>query len=1089
MAATAQWQHWAQGWTSKASAPSSGIVCIGPEDGNNRNRTCITVSLSALDNTEKRNELTIQLTASVVSRFGHKSGNDTIYAQMTDEGPNSGYYTIQGTELALESVNVDHSASYIYPSWTFDISRLGPSAQTVYIYIYGSTVGDGIYGQYKITEGTVTEKTASNISSVTTGSITNSTSQIFLPSSSIRISWNAGSAGTNNAIASYTAYLKIGSAPTTSNYDYIITGLTSTSHTFTIHNATRGSAVYAGVRAIGANSNYSGSLVTRNIGVINSLPGIPTATKNGSIVDTSTSIKFTVTAGNDSNSTQTLSLYYSLNNGSKTKFTSPLTISTSTANLTSGSNSIIFYTYDGMEYSDGTATSTFTVNYAPVIGSTSITHAYIKDTQGSSNSLVKSSTITYSLSGGSVDSVEMHMRTGTSSTLTSATDQIINISSALTLNTSTKTITIDISKIPSTILPYGNYFQFSFKLLDSNKGASDQTSWLTIGQRAYQPRLPTFNSYINDSDTSSGATAKNNYYKEQVTIKGTNPSAAAGYAAISSIQIIAEHSGGTVYTDCSTTLGASFTQIVNLASVNANVSTYFKFRVIDVAGQEVVSSSSFATLIKTSALIYSTSNISINLNEIKPLSNTTSLIIAHPFAQASGTETDTIQYLYKIQIGSTISSISVYTVSTSGEQNNVTITASTINNLLKGMVSDTNTSYTGTITVTAVDGFGVTKVLTATLNINFTEPPVYINNSTFKIKHDYQVANNSVTTTLGTEVTSSSELNLRMFNASEGIVFALPKASDPNNDISEYQIFLARNDFIGTSSVLNSSDVTFGSTPWLTLTYSQLENGAYDDNYYYYRYSASQYTKNEYFYFKVRVKDQMGNYSEERISTTYIIGCRTVNPNFSIGNIAVIRAGTTVTLKYNLFVTDLGGSAKSTGWDENFYNSYPNFERSITGYTPKVTLKVEISPDQTFSSTYVKSITQTGTSPFIDFTSTQAVITGFDESHAKIFMRFTLTVSYGLNSNNSDGLAVVTSLPQVYTYFGSVPTISHRSHRVGINTNALTENDVFVVENYQGSRYIIFKGTDVSDASITYEIIFDLLTGSIDGATISGGEW
>jgi hypothetical protein len=67
--------------------------------------------------------------------------------------------------------------------------------------------------------------------------------------------------------------------------------------------------------------------------------------------------------------------------------------------------------------------------------------------------------------------------------------------------------------------------------------------------------------------------------------------------------------------------------------------------------------------------------------------------------------------------------------------------------------------------------------------------------------------------------------------------------------------------------------------------------------------------------------------------------------------------------------------------------------------------------------------------------------------------------------------------------------MAHRVHKVGINTTSLDQDDVLVVENYQGTKYVRFKGTDASNASKTYEITFDLLTGSITGAVIDCGEW
>jgi hypothetical protein len=93
--------------------------------------------------------------------------------------------------------------------------------------------------------------------------------------------------------------------------------------------------------------------------------------------------------------------------------------------------------------------------------------------------------------------------------------------------------------------------------------------------------------------------------------------------------------------------------------------------------------------------------------------------------------------------------------------------------------------------------------------------------------------------------------------------------------------------------------------------------------------------------------DSTGNYSEDRICPSYFIGCRTVSPNFSVGNVKANRVGNTVTLSYDFNITDLGGSSPATGWDYNYYKDFKNFERSIKNYTyaPSATLKIEIGGD------------------------------------------------------------------------------------------------------------------------------------------------
>ena len=44
-------------------------------------------------------------------------------------------------------------------------------------------------------------------------------------------------------------------------------------------------------------------------------------------------------------------------------------------------------------------------------------------------------------------------------------------------------------------------------------------------------------------------------------------------------------------------------------------------------------------------------------------------------------------------------------------------------------------------------------------------------------------------------------------------------------------------------------------------------------------------------------------------------------------------------------VTDLGGSATKNGWNRDFYDDYPNFERTIANYEPEAYLIIEIAPD------------------------------------------------------------------------------------------------------------------------------------------------
>lgn len=1067
------------GW-SQSSSLINDASTLGPYDGNSRCRSVFKISLNSITSTQERTTMTVSITTATVDAA--TVFTDSFYYNLTSSGPGSSY-SVQGTSYDSGSTESFSSKTGYTRTTSFeiDISGVPYGTNTVYLWMYANCSISGRYSLYTTTGFSVSESSPiSIITPVTTGSITTSSGQIYKPTDTVSVSWNSGSNGTGNTVTGYNAYLRFGYAPTTNSYDQIITGLTSTSTSFSITNATRGTSVYVGVRALGSNGN--GSIVTKNIGVINSLPNAPTFTASGTALNTINQITYTVSAGSDSNS-QTLSLYYSLNNGSKKKFTSPLVISSTTSGVVSGTNSIVFYTYDTKEYSTASNSHTFTATFAPVIGGITTTHTSIENMNGNTSILASETKIVFSMSSGTAKNILLYVRSGTSSSL-SGNGTLVS-SDYYSYNESTGTITIPIIGINTSLIAEGNYFQFAFKVSDGTV-ESNLSEWQTYKRRPKAPILPTYDNYSNHADNSYGAIATSTFYKNYVTINFTNPDVDTACAKISSIAVVATYGSGSKEYACSTSSGSASVKM-DLTQVNPGTSTTFKFKVVDAAGQ-TKTSSNVLTLTKTSNLVYGGNTVNVTNDNLKPMTNASDFQIAHPIAQATGTPT--IIYKYYMQIGSTKKEITAYTSTKETDQIKILITAANINALALSLVTDTNLAYDTIITVLAADGFATTATLTKTIKVNFTEPPTFLSNN-FKIKHDYYTNRGSITVSTGTEIVSNSDLNIRMVNGGEGIIFMLPKAVDPNDDISEYRIFLARNDFIDTSSVLSSEDVIFGQTPWLIIPYSTLTSGISDTDYYYYLFKASQYTKNEYFYFKLQARDATGNISTELICPNYIIGCRTVAPIFSAGNVRVDRVGTDVTLTYNFKITDLGGSAKSSGWEKAYYANYPNFERTISGYTPEATLQIQIAPDQSFTTDVVSSdlitFSPTDGESLVDFTHTQTKLSGFASSHAKIFMRFTLTVSYGLQDNAT--LATVTSIPQIYTYFGAVPTVAHRAHKVGINTNALGDDDVLVVENYQGTRYVKFKGTDASNASQTYEITFDLLNGTITGAVINCGEW
>lgn len=1029
------------------------------------------------------------------------------YTQLSDVfgiGIGGRYSSAYGPGPALESNTMAESPVYTDLNYTTTTSTSSSSGGPTYYFIFDTTglKQNTSYYLYFIREtntyngyfeANVQDLYIEHSTKILLDTPTVSTSLgTIVPKEKITVSW-----GQVSNTQKYNLTIKESSGEAVFNKSDI----SATSCEATIFEPTlfRGNSFYACVSAVGSGQYTTSAASYKKIATFNSLPDKPIITsKSSSVLDPQNPIIFKVTAGSDDETEQTRTLYYSLNDGTtKQVFTSPLSISTTTTSgggVKSGENKIRFYTYDGLEYSSDYAEDTFTANFAPVLKTVSTTHSYVQSMTGTSNVLVTSTKITFALSSGQANSVKLYMKSGSSAS--NLVDQGEISSSFYTYNSSTKTITIPITTLTS--LTNGYYFSFSIKVSDGTN-LSEMSEWQTTGRKPNKPRLPDYKSYDNKKDTSHGAIVTDGYYGNIVGITQTNKANSAAYAAISSISIIAEHGSSSKEYSTLTTSGSTIATDLDLSSVNANTNTTFKFKVVDAAGQTTTSSSPFLTLKKAPVLSFAGTSVEVVPSNIKPLTNTSSFEIRHPIA-SRGTGSNiasTVVYLYKIE--STDGQIDINNIITGAPVDEIfiaTSTSSNINIALQTIALDQTKAHSATVTITAVDGFGSTLSLTKNITINFTEPPTYItpwsqSEGKPRLYHDFLTGNTTIDLNKAVWVSTSETLDNRMFCADEGIILALPKATDPNGDISEYQIYLSKNDYPAKGTTIKPyNEVSFDTIPWLTIPIGTLtSNSATSDNYYYYRQKAPAYADNKYYYFKVRVVDSTGNYSEDRICPSYFIGCRTVSPNFSVGNVKANRVGNTVTLNYDFNITDLGGSSPATGWDYNYYENFKNFERSIKNYTytPSASLKIEIGGDQQLSTgKQTKTITlvagsQSGLYYYKD-PNNQVTFNNFTQE--KLFMKFTLTVSYGLKTSSTK--ATVVSLPQIYTYFGSVPTVAHRAHKVGINTTSLGIDDVLVIENYQGTKYVVLKGTSAEDASQSYEIRINLVEGSISGTKSNG---
>ena len=1118
MASILKHYYYRSGSWNDGGTLNTGNSSLGHPNGTMKARSVFKISLDSLSAGYKRTSLKINL--SVASAGPGTAFNDSVHYILTNSNYDSGTYEVQGTIYSSKESGTFYSSTSsgktTVPETTIDISSVPSGTNTVYLWMYTGYQGGA---SYTIQSIGLTEKPPEKYyTKVSVGDITTSSNQIFKPSETIKVSWKKGSDGVNNTLQKYKVWLECNSKTTTP----VEVEHSNRSESFECDiilpaDSSRGKNVVAKVQGVGSKENLNSDTVSKTIGKTNQLPSQPSAIEaNGDKLTALVNITYNNIPTSDSNNTIDKdgnfdAVYYKIGTGAETKIsTSSITITINSDGVVSGSNTISFYSKDTCgEICEQPKTFNFNATFKPEIGSNiSINHNNIPGMVSGEEFATKTD-ITFDMNSGTALSINLYCRQASSEDgLQSASKDLIDSNLySYTQGSGTNAISVSKANLASLITP-GNYFQFAFEVKDSTS-TSDTTSWLSIGRRPKIPRLPTYKSI--DTGAISGR-AKNNYFKNTFKITYTNEKAASGYAPITSIKLQARTTKNSYEKELNRTTGEN-TMEVTFNNILPNTSVDFYFIIVDTAGQQNENSREIFTLIQSSSLAFSGNSVGIDNINLRPNSNSNPFKISHPKAQSSGTQDDKMVYTYYLKYDTKVIEIKKYEYVDSEDPNTlwIEITSNDINAYAKTLFPGSpNDAYKVEIIVEAEDGFGEVKTLTTpqdSFTINFTEPPYFADSSlSFTLKHYYYTGGTGSKDS-GIDIPTLTATNwddikdIIMVNSGEGIVFKIPKATDPNDDIKEYRIYLARGDFRSSKEVPTYDQIDPSSFKLLiTIPISDLTE---KDGYYFYRYTASKYSKNEYFYFKAKVFDETTNSSDFIVCQQCIIGCRTVEPSFSTGDIKAERKeetdGTsTITLNYNFTITDLGGSASKNGWSTVFYNNAPNFERTLpseySNYKNKVYLKIDIAPTQDFEDGEgYYSLTQPiiCNNGLINASSTRAIFDKIDlesfPANSKIFMRFTLTVPFGMQNSNT--VATVSSVPNVFTYFGSIPTVAHRVHKVGINTTTFGADDVMVVENYQGTRFIRFKGTDALNAAVTQQIVFDLLQGSVDGLIIDGGSW
>lgn len=981
-----------------------------------------------------------------------------------------------------------------------------PINKAFYIHLYNKTTKN-TYGEISSYYGSSTLKAYLEVTYqnyTTCGaptSVTRKSSNSFVvPSGDFEVQWSGATSGTNNTINGYRVYWKIGSAPSTSNYtgyQDVATTATSGSTKISLSNATRGSAVYVGVVTKGtAGSSYWSSIKTASIITVNSLPAAPSVTANKyTVPSTGGTVTFAVTAGSDSNSSQSLKKY--VKKGSSGDWTE-ITGTTYTPTVTS-TTTFYFSTYDGLEYSSSIS-KTITVNTKPSVRTITITPTKLSGIPSNTGySLVNNLSASCTTSK-TVSSYEWYCSYASNT----------SVGTSGTRFTTTTSNSLSNFNMSTTTIPKANYYRIGVRVYDGYEYS--EVLWYTgdSGGAAttyiYQlPALPGYASlsaiYNNPSATSNIIGTTSTQFENGITIKWSNPTVDTGKLNIKESRLIyITSTDGSNWSApfLSNVTGNTTAEGENIQhlTLSVNRGTYVRFgiRITDVAGN---TRDSITTTVRSRANLPSLPGELKPIPTIKPFTNTStvSFTTANPIS-SNGAYWYIEAYVEEKTVTIPLLSNGAFTVS--GSSVIYTFSAANINSLLKNNALKNSTgNWNDNFTkvkyrVYIKDAFGnQSNILTSSYtSINFIEAPVVSGDITMGIQYTGTGITDSDTYTQYLSNSLASNSTYRMINPGEKLVFKFAQPTDYNNDLESIEISIAKLDAAPSKDFSEYTYSVLATVPIGNLTTSGSN--------YVYRLLLESYSVNKYIVFQIRARDSRGNYSISIYSNSYLVACRKTNPTVNIGSTSIsINPNSQITVKCS--VPDIGGSKFSNG---TTYSSYPNFERTIElnnkakVYTKQAQIIIQYATKSDFSDaqSYSQNLSSSSFSTFMSSgisVTTNQISTSYQNK--KLYIRAQLLLSTGFGTgtlNSQSGLDIVSAYSATATYYAAGPTVAHRYHAVGINASNLEDTDAFVVSDFVSTvngKEIKRKVVRFVGANKTMTINLD--TSAINGAVIDCGTW
>lgn len=870
-----------------------------------------------------------------------------------------------------------------------------------------------------------------------------------IPGKSYTFSWDGASSGVSNAISDYRVAYRYG------NGDWTYDSTTSTSYSFAPSASYRGSTLQFAVQARGtAGESYYSSWAYSEYYTINSLPPTPTVSKNPSYYsyDSGGDITFTASVGADAQGDE-VSIWYSTdpNFSSETRYTGSFT-----KNFSSNNSSVTYYfrSWDTHEVSS-TIPITVYRNTPPTINSLGLSYSSLPG-KLSGETYVRSISTSPKVS----ESVSYTWKLYYNSTKSTSG------ASSVDLGTSANN-TFDLTNYK------GKYIYLQLTVNDEYDTREAKSQWFLV---------PTDLSSVTDVSITNGdgknlvePIGNDLYTINNIYINWSLPEVTDTQLSRYSYVELQKWNGSswswikTYPTKASTTAAQSYTEKYTLPS-DIGYDTVYRIIVYTKEDSPGTQSAGYVYTSKTlrrapkPKLASVGSSLVVEPSIIRPTSGNTG---------ALGETSSGSKLIFKHSVENTVPDLGAkWTLTATVNEKSITLMdKKKVDDTVDGITSETadsiithtftnakwvslfsqptwNNIYDAKITLSLENDLGEVSeaVATTTLAVDYREPAYWTNADsrfTEKIKYTNELIGSELTT-----AGSTSNNSAFLVNAGEKVQLTIPSITDLNNDMDKtvyVEVGIAdwwSNDLNVIKKVTNWNKAgSFKPSSSTTFEYT-IPNISEDIFYVFRAYIQGKNTLDSREYY-------VANNQQYVYSPTVVRACKSEKPSIEFAKVADGNSNGVFTIIPKI---TLNGS--------DDYSTYKNWERAgiLSGYpTKNITVTAVVCTDGLFDSdNEATCLTETILEKYSeDYSSVNSAtfetITKADFKNQTLFIKLYMTLNTGFGT-------ILESESSVYTFYATAPTVSHRSHQVGINTNKFDATDILHISAQSEKNILRFTG-------------------------------